>query len=390
MNGGQCEGLAVFSLSLYKGHDKPSSFSGGAELGSDLKRNDIRGPVGYYFAYQFLEPFRSYLFGTMQRSTPADVLDEVIAALKSDDPVSLEFFQPGVGGHAVVPYAVEDRGNDVYWIRIWDNNYPKVSRYIEIDKAKNAWAYAGASINPNATSGRWGGSASRNTIVATRLSKRMYDAKCPFCRDTANRMILTTGGRALITDDAGHRMGLVGDEYVNEIPGAELRPIFAYVPGQPPPDPVFIVPASVDVKVSIEGFENEAAGIGVFGAGATFAIDDIAKGSKDSLGLVAGSFGFTYEPGSGSRKPKVAMAVDGADNDYLLDLSSLDAESGKPLTFSLDIDALSLDVTEGGEAGGYDMKITKVDPSGKEKSFDKNVPAGRGIAGASGLKFGEL
>lgn len=392
MNGGQCEGLAVFSLSLFKGHDKPSSFRDDAKLGSDLKRNDIRGPVGYYFSFQFLEPFRSHIFGTMERTTPSAVLDEVISALKSDDPVALEFLQPGVGGHAVVPYAVEDRGNDVYWIRIWDNNYPKASRYIEIDKAKNTWAYAGASINPNETAGRWGGSAARNTIVATRVSRRLYDAKCPFCRDTDSRMIMTAGGRALITDGSGNRMGFVGGKYVNEIPGGEVRPVFAYVPGQPPPDPVFVVPNDVEVKVSIESFDDEVAGIGVFGAGATFAIDDIGSGSKDTLGLTAGSFGFTYEPGSGKRKPTVSMAVDGTDNDYLLSLSDLEAESGKAMGFVLDIDALALNVTEDGAAlGGYEMVVTRVDPQGAEKSFKRDdVPAGKGLTASSGIKFGEL
>jgi hypothetical protein len=86
------------------------------------------------------------------------------------------------------------------------------------------------------------------------------------------------------------------------------------------------------------------------------------------------------------------MAVDGADNDYTLNLSSLEAEGGKALGFSLDIDALALNVTEDGAAlGGYDMKVTRVDPQGAEKSFEKkDVPAGSGLTATSGIKFGEL
>jgi hypothetical protein len=394
MNGGQCEGLAVFTLSLYKGLDKPATFSPGADAASALARDQVRGPVGYYFSYQFLEPFRSYLYGTMERGSPAEVLDTVVAALKSDDPVSLEFLQPGVGGHAVVPYAVEDRGNDVFWIRIWDNNYPNVSRYIEIDKNQNTWSYAGASINPGEQAGRWGGSAASNTIVATLLSKRMYDAVCPFCTGADSRMIMVSGGgSALITDNDGKRIGRVGDSWVNEIPGAEMRHLFAYVPGQKPPEPVYILPNNAELKVAVEG-DSDGAGLAVFGSGTTFSMDDVATGGgqRDSFGLAADGHSFSYEPSEGGRKPRAVISVDGGDNDYQLDMSSFDIAGGKGLTFSLDTDSLQLKVEEGGEqVDDFDIKITKVDSKGEKKVFSKSdIPESKGLTGSGGLNFGDL
>jgi hypothetical protein len=393
MNGGQCEGLAVFTLSLYKGLDKPASFSAGAESASALQRDQVRGPVGYYFSYQFLEPFRSYLFGSMERGSPAGTLDTVIAALKSEDPVSLEFFQPGVGGHAVVPYAVEDRGNNVYWIRIWDNNYPNVSRYIEIDKTANTWSYAGASINPGETAGRWGGSAASNTIVATLLSKRMFDAECPFCQGIGSRMIMVDGGRALISDPDGRRIGMVGGSWVNEIPGAQMYHLFAYVPGQKEPEPVYVLPAGSDLKVAVEGADSGGAGLAVFGSGTTFSMDDVAgAGQRDSFGLAADGASFTYEPAQAGRKPHAVISVDGGDNDYKLDMSDFDMASGKGLTFSLDTDNLQLKVQEDGEqVDDFNIEITKTDSKGEKKKFGKSdVPEGKGLTGSGGLNFGDL
>ncbi len=400
MNGGQCEGMAVFALSMFEGKDKASSFSASAQTVFDLNREQVRAPIGYYFAYQFLEPVRSHIFQRMAESTPNDVLDMLIASMnEKKDLMTLEFFAPPPmrGGHAVLPYAVEDKGNGVFWVRVWDNNWPGVSRYIEFDRNKNSWLYGLAATNPSEKAQAWHGDASRNTIIATQLSQRMRDAVCPFCResDIGSRLIFVSdGGRALISDSSGRRVGWQGSEFVNEIPGAQAYPVIGFLPGEEPVDPVYMVPANEAYDIQVEGQRSANVDIGVFGAGSALIVDAIAmnKGQTDAFALASDGFGLTYKPGAASRKPKVRLAVDSDKNDYMLDLSDLKAEDGKALTFTVDPRKLSLNVKSGGvDTSDFDFSVTRYAVDGNKKTFKKSdMPSGRGLTGGGDLDFGSL
>lgn len=400
MNGGQCEGMAVFALSMFQGKDQASAFSSQATVAYDLNREQVRAPIGYYFAYQFLEPVRSHIYQRMAQSTPNEVLDMLITSLNAkEDLMSLEFFAPPPmrGGHAVVPYAVEDKGNDVYWVRVWDNNWPSVSRYIEFDKGKNSWLYGLAATNPSEKAQAWHGDASRNTIIATNLSERMKDAVCPFCRDTnfGSRLIFVSdGGRALISDSSGRRVGWSSGEFVNEIPGAQAFPVIGFMPGEEPVDPVYMVPANEGYDIQVSGQRSGKVDIGVFGAGSALVVDAIAmeKGQTDAFAIASDGFGLTYKPGADKKTPKVRLAVDSEKSDYMLDLSDFKTASGRALTFTVDPSKLSLNVkNDGVDTSDFDFSVTRYATDGKKRVFKKSdVPEGRGLTGGGDLDFGGL
>ncbi len=52
------------------------------------------------------------------------------------------------GGHAITPYAVEDQGNGLYHVFVYDNNYPNETRIMEINRDDETWSYE-ASTNPD-------------------------------------------------------------------------------------------------------------------------------------------------------------------------------------------------------------------------------------------------
>jgi hypothetical protein len=393
MNGGQCEGLAVFALSLYSGKDPVSVFDEDATLPSELDRNLIRGPVGYYFAYQFLQPFRSYLFGNMMKTTPNEVLDQVIASLKQkDDPVALEFFQPGVGGHAVVPYAVEDKGNKVFHVRIWDNNFPKASRYIEFDKNKNSWLYSFAAINPSEDARPWGGDASRNTIVATPISKRMdAEAVCPFCeKKTGVRVLMTAGGvNALVRDSQGRKLGMDNGKLVNEIPGATAHPVMSFIPGEPPPEPVYELPADEDYDVELIGSGEGKGTMGVFGTDHAMVVEDINidKGGRDRVNLSRDGAGMDYTPGGEGRKPRIRLAMGTGSDSYRIELNDLKPKKGKKMGFRVNRRLKKLAVTsDGKEMKGLRGRITRFTKKGTQHSVNLKAPAKSG----GGVDLGRL
>lgn len=399
MNGGQCEGLAVFSLSLFSGRDPVDAFEEGAALASDLEQDLIRGPVGYYFSYQFLQPFRGYLFGNMEKTTPNEVLQTVITSLKQkDDPVALEFFQPRVGGHAVVPYAVEDKGNGIFHVRIWDNNFPKASRYIEFDKNKNSWLYSFAAINPSEDARPWGGNASMNTIVATPVSKRMgvdgQDAVCPFCeRETGIRMLMTSGGvNALIHDSQGRKIGMENGKLVNEIPGAAAHPVMSFIPGEDPPEPLYELPANEDYDIELVGKGSGQGTVGVFGTDSAMVVEDINmnKGERDRLNIPKDGKGLDYTPGTEGRKPKVRLAMGSGKDSYRIELNDLKPKKGSKLGFRLNRQSQRLNVTDGGKStDNFRFRVTRFTRAGQEHSVadgDKDVSRPTG----GGLDFGKI
>ncbi len=389
MNGGQCEGLAVFSLTLFAGMDPVDVFKDGATLASELDQNTIRSPVGYYFSYQFLQPFRNYLFGTMTNTTPNEVLKTVTASLKQkEDPVALEFFQPGVGGHAVVPYAVEDKGNGVFHVRIWDNNFPKASRYIEFDTNKNSWLYSFAAINPSEDARPWGGDAARNTIVATRVSERMKQADCPFCERTNGvRMLMTSGSvNALVRDSQGRKIGMENGKLVNEIPGAMAHPVLSFMPGEEPPEPLYELPANDDYDIELVGKGTGTGTVGVFGTDHAMVVEDINidSGDKDKLNISKDGQGLDYTPGKEGRKPKVRLAMGSGKDSYRIELNELRPKKGSKLGFRVNKQSRQLNVTDGGkDTNNFKFRVTRFTKNGQQHSVgDRDVekPQGGGVA----------
>jgi len=58
------------------------------------------------------------------------------------------------GGHAVTPYAGEDRGDGSFAVLIYDNNWPSVQREMVFDRNADKWSCT-ASINPDEAESRY-------------------------------------------------------------------------------------------------------------------------------------------------------------------------------------------------------------------------------------------
>jgi hypothetical protein len=398
MNGGQCDGMAVAALALWKGLDKPGDFAPGATTVQALGREQMRAAVGYYWAYIQTMPFRRLWTTKYTQVTPNDTLDELMAHLQpGKEPVTLWFWAPpgaGGGAHAVVPYAVEDRGNQRYWVRIWDNNHPNVSRYIEFDKAANKWRYDLASPNPDTPQRPWYGDASIKGIIVVDLSHRMNDADCHICpSNTQTRQIWLTGnGRALITDSQGRKLGFDNGNYVNEIPGAQLVALPTYLPGVPPPEPVYFVPAGDDYDIAVVGQDGGGAGkadVAIFGGGHALVMDyDTKQGDRDHLHLSADGQSLRFRSEGAAKSPAVRLALDLAGDDYQIDLGGL-AATGE-LALNLDPGKLQLVVeSAGARTTNFDFTVTRHLADGSTKSFSK-ADQPKGLVESDHLDFGAM
>jgi len=158
VTGGHCYGMAVGSLQFFldrpfiDGRTTPADFQPGAATTFDLLRDNVRNMITHYAVQQFYRPVNPG--GRIVRvtdGTPDDIVDFLLTngfdGPDNDDAYTLSFRKrDGNGGHAVTPYALEDRGDDLYWLYVYDNNHPgNFERVIKI--IDNTWIYEGAAVN---------------------------------------------------------------------------------------------------------------------------------------------------------------------------------------------------------------------------------------------------
>jgi hypothetical protein len=86
----------------------------------------------------------------------------------------------GEGGHAITPYAVTDRGNGIYDIAVYDNNFPFQALAVTIDTVNETFVYTSAT-DPNSPSYTW--STENNSVIALiPVSELVGIQDCPVCR----------------------------------------------------------------------------------------------------------------------------------------------------------------------------------------------------------------
>lgn len=125
--------------------------------------------------------------------TPTNFLDVLSANLQDEDATDryvVAFWRrDGKGGHAVTPYAVENKGGGIFWVHVYDNNYPNdFNRRIKIDRNANTWVYEGAAINPSAPPSTYEGDAqTRSLHLWSTFWSGNTLKQCSFCTSTLPR-----------------------------------------------------------------------------------------------------------------------------------------------------------------------------------------------------------
>ncbi|MBV9242969.1 MAG: hypothetical protein JO314_13275, partial [Acidobacteria bacterium] len=191
MNNGHCDGFSVSSLRMFigkpfKGRKNPAAFQSGAVNLFDLKKNQLTcNYVSFYQTLTFLK--ETYTFrGPTFAKKPSEIMEMIAEMMESKkDYYTLEVWMLENGkftrGHAIVPISVEDMGDDVFHINVYDNNYPGETKFVVINTKNETWRYHTAN-NPAETARDYVGSASTHTLGLKRLSDRALPRyECPFC-----------------------------------------------------------------------------------------------------------------------------------------------------------------------------------------------------------------
>ncbi|MFO0614352.1 MAG: hypothetical protein U0414_17325 [Polyangiaceae bacterium] len=384
MKDGVCEGMAVAALAFFKKTPdamKISSSPGGkVELTPELKRL-----IGMLHVIQFTNPTQTNAEKVSEGSTPNDVLDQLKTLLAGDDMMSFGFYKRTGGGHAVVPTSIEAKGNDVFWLHIYDVNWPGVDRFIEFDRKKNTWRYDFAGLNAGEEADVWEGDAETHSLDYGLMSWRKT-RECPFCADSDGMRELSLRGKGnlAVKDSAGHKIGLEDGKLVDTIPRAWARSPKAYRRGHAPPAPIVYVPADVPIEIEVEGAggAEEDEDLSIFGMGVAVLVDDLklSRGEQGHLVLEPDGQGIHFKPTS-KESPVVKLAYDGAKEDLLFEIRDLDVDAGEELVVDLDPATGKLKIFDSGKAvDRYDLKMERWRGTKREEFIMNDVELDPGDA----------
>ena len=388
--GGHCEGMAVMSQLFFNGDLDPADYGAPTTYALPFEGNvALQSEIARWFAVQITEPTASAELAP----TPNDVLDLLIKTLPQprtpENTYTLGIFKPDMSdGHAITPFAVEDRGEGIFWILVYDNNYPGETRAIAVERDRNIWSYL-AATRPDLEGSVYIGTDETGSLGLTPIGPRLEAQKCPFCAGEldaevasggTNQFSLTgDGSLALetdfyIADAAGQRLGRAGGQLVEEIDEGQLVPLMTGVGDAAAP---FInAPAALDTEVTIASALPETdLDFAMIGAGYDVLIDGINSpaGSQTKVSLKSDGSGLTYQQGP-RNGPMISVAVADEDEynfDLEVDLVEFDTDNARfRITSQEEADDLVLGSPNA--AGAYAVTANVVGPDGSERTV--NIP----------------
>ena len=396
MSGGHCEGFAVLSMLMYTEQISPSDFGGSSASDLDISDEYLQREIAYWWATQATDPTVSAVI----KGTPLEILDIVQQMEFSGETFTIGIYkEDGSGGHAITPIGVEDKGDGLYAILVYDNNYPGETRELLVDTRDNSWAYE-ASINPDVEPDLYTGNADTMTLDLTPTSARLGLQACPFCQggysslgggkvaaptQPLNQVFLDGEGHILIEDEAGHRLGYVDGKIVNEIPGASYT-AFRMGVGVNAPEPVYWLPANMDVSITIDGSdltEETLTDLIMIGPGFSIGVEGIylEPGQVDVAWFYPADEMIAYET-TADESPSIVIGVENpnAEADYYFEVYGTDMVGGGTLTVSLDSKAgdLIINTEKLNGEGFFNFYLTRITDELEEEFYAEEIPLQEG------------
>lgn len=394
MDGGHCEGMAVLSSLMYYDKIEPDSFGGDITNELVFDNDALQREIAYWWVTQATWP------GGYEKvnDSPSAVLDTLINAF-ADGKDATEWWALGIykrdfsGGHAITPYAVEDQGNGIFHVYVYDNNYPNLPRIMEINRDAETWSYE-ASTNPSVEADLYEGDADTQTLEVVAISPRLEEQEGDFSEASAPdlsrnslakvlespdivQVWLDGDADLLITTEDGRRIGWLEDgTAVNEITGAQTADFkFGINVWDIDHESTYLIPTDVAFfTVTVDGTRLEEASpaeVTIIGPGYTIVIEDLwlDPGESDSIEIQTFSpqyHGMTYVSDY-SDSPDIVFGIETDEADYEFILRGTDLEAGGAFNVELDYPNgdFILNTTGQEEYGVYQLLVLRIDDEGE-------------------------
>lgn len=172
--GGHCFGIAAAAAALYNGQ-LPANQVGASGLGVNATN-----PMGQPATQTISRLFGTQIFNARPSVRGATaVLQTLIRDLPGGTVPYILGVSNNESGHAITPFAVLDRGEGIYDIAVYDNNFPMRARAVTINTNDDTFSYT-SSVNPSAPGTEWS-SATDSVIDLTSVADTVAEQDCPVC-----------------------------------------------------------------------------------------------------------------------------------------------------------------------------------------------------------------
>jgi hypothetical protein len=413
LEGGHCEGLAVTSLRFwqrlpFEGKTSPADWQSGAHAVSDLEHtNAISNYVAYYHVLQKLSEISDFR-GETWKLKPSEILHMLINSMKED---SKDHYVLTIGmredgrytrGHAIAPYAVEDMGEGIYHLLVYDSNYPGEKKFVVFDTKEETWRYHTAA-DPTKTANDYVGDATSKTLgLKSQAARELPFYGCPFCPDSSERaalhhasgksgttktkkdqvvFMLDGEGEYLITDPSGKRIGydMARNRSVNEIPDADVVPVEGGMGKNIPPEyrlPRVSSSKPYTINVAGKSIDHEVdADLDMEGPGFVVGFQDILLGAGENLTMTISPNGreLSFTASQDGQTPKVFITIASGHKEpsYFFEIGGIKLSPGKTVTMKLDLEKGKLFFKDNdAKRDAYDVLVTRVNPNGTRNFYE--------------------
>lgn len=314
--GGRCFGLAAAAAALYNGQ-LPANQVGASGLGINAF-NPMGTPavqtITRLFGTQYLDP--DVLPDAKAGQSPTQLVQTLIRTLPSGTVPFVLTVYGEIGGHGITPYAVLNRGNGVYDIAVYDNNFPFRALAVTVDTKTDSFVYTSAT-DPSSPSYTWS-TANKSTMALVEVDDLLPQQPCPVCRGRDQGTMLAFNSWATVNSEA-ITIGLLNLE--GEPLAADLYRVLN--PLNPPTEaqqstPLIIVDPGVDFLVAIQaGQLAESQPVEVYalsnGASQYLLLEELRSNSTTLFGVGDDSALFQSSRAS---SPRIQQLYDGRTTSY--------------------------------------------------------------------------
>jgi hypothetical protein len=388
MDGGHCAGMAILSDLLYTKKAKLSDFGADSTYTIPFDQHSQR-EIAYWWATNAV-PDKQDVYGK-----PSEIVDMLVEAFKDgSETYGIEIWKTpdSEDGHAVTPYAVEDMGDGINDILVYDNNFPGETGRITVDRNNETWKY-NVSVNPGEAAEIWQGEGDDQTLFLTPNSPRLAVQNPPFTAQDASSSsgmssaLTKINGSApaksynavtllsdtftyadiLFTDAQGHRFGYVGNKLYTEIPGALVMRLPNSANGNLEIEPIYYIPVGIQFSISLNagGIKKQTINdVVMVGPGYDLALEGIKvnPGDTDTINFSPDGTRIAYTP-SDAEAPNISLGVQRQGADYEFNILGSDVDKGGTIVVNLDYNKgeMMLHTTGSKNPATFDLTIDRFD-----------------------------
>lgn len=416
MAGGHCMGFSVTSIEFYRGVRDPSDYGAKTVFGLPIQGNvGLQSLLAENWTFQDLPSIQQRRIV----GTPKTVLRTLVTALnnpKGEVYTIAIFKRDGTGGHAVTPFAVEDRGQSKFSILIYDNNFPGIIRAIKVNTQRNIWSYVGGP-DPSDTSELYDGDARTQSLSLYPTSPGVATQPCPFCTGSRRAKPGAAGsstgsvlapskqydqltlignpanhGHLILHDGDGRVTGFVGGRVVNNIPGVRILTTLTSQNWSVAPEPTYLIPPHLAISVTLDGHglaKPDKERVDLIGPGIYQQVDEIMlePGEVNTVDFRGGVTGFTYHTDPHrDQTPLLASAVEEKNVAYAFAALAVGVKGGSELTMYIDKSSHEVVLDTRGTTGQiagtgyavYVLSVVRETPTGESVWVDGKLLLKRG------------